>query len=940
MIDKILNSVNDFETCIRDKTLKVCFLHPNSKISKKGWNGFVELEALRDVRNSEYNLGISLVGQEYPGEPVLTCIDIDGDKTHNKDTEKATKEWVYQILKQKLNDLEIPFMAVKSSSGGYHLYLYTRTESTRYESTKGLQYPENRQQAGTTKELEFLTSGLDFSLKDLYGEKMPHSIVEIWCKNRYMVAPGSDIWDQQDNYIGTVELLEDGVQTFKEIGIIDQNLNDVVREAFLENGFKEDTQYEYVNRKHDNYAGSSQYLSEDDINGLGEFLLEYLPKIDGQKHTFCLAFGGFLHKKGINIESIKSIGEFVVKRVPQGFFKNNEAFIDTLCHDTAMNDPTRLETGLPTVEEILEPYCSKELIGKKLHLLTNPIFHKFWPNGRYASQYPEVVINYVQNYMTRNIIQTKINKDGELQETVINNTKVLNNIEKINYIDDISGKEKSNDWERPVQVTFSTQFETIKSPVYQDCEELFAGYRKMRGAHGSYAKGMLEDIYNEFESLNLIDVIESSTRSGIWVSRKHNTFVKYIDSQNGVELVTPELPLKSSLKNGLQLLIKIKDAYPWKGDKFGVLCRMALTMPYSYIIKSYGTLHPSIILYGEAGTLKTSAGQLVTYMNGDFSKTLDTYIISGGELNSEYRFGKIMDTSSFPLIVNEPEQLFQNVRITELIKDAVTGDLIRNPGGKEGKPYYSHRSAVYTMNALPSTIEDAAYLRRFITIFFDRDERGDTNEVMERLEFLNINGVKNERFKELQVIGDYTYYILHKNPNWLTLPLEQLQTKIITSMEQYTDLDLSFMKVSTKEYTFSDRSDQENYTLSLILKLLRSPYLRNKGKYFNNANTVGIVKDMISSLSDYSYIHEIKGEGDYILLDIGLKNLFNEYYGQTHKNITLKGILNYLSDYDIDFDCLKMTPAYVYGTKKQVRGIKMSLNDFIRLLTGKEDINQ
>lgn len=940
MINEILASVEDFEECIQDETLKVCFLHPNSKISKKGWSGFANIEEIQDTFNNNYNLGISLIGQEYPGKPVLTCIDIDGDKDHGEEFELISKKWAYIIITQKLDSLGAKYMSVRSSSGGYHIYIYCRSESLRYSSTKGINYPKNREKGSTNEELTYFLSGNDKLCQDIYGEPLPHSIVEIWCKKRYMVAPGSEIYDDEGNYVGTTTLLEDGVQNFKEIGIIDEPLNDVVREAFLENGFERDTRVQYSQKTYSTDIGTSQYLNDSDIEGIGEFLLEYLPKIHGQKHTFCLAFGGFLYKKGINLESVQKIGDYVVKRVPEGFFKNNEAFIQTLTHDITFNDSARLVTGLPTVEEILEPFCNKEIIGKQLHLLTNPLYHKFWPHGRYAKTYTEIVINYVQNYMIQNTIQPTITKDGELQENVVKNTKVLHNIEKIHYVDDISEKVKMNRWEKPVQIVFSTKFFTEESPVYHNTEALFSGYRQMVGAHGDYAKGILEAVYNEFESLNLIDTVESATRPGIWMSRKTNKLVKYINIDGVVQYVEPKKPSRVQLVEALRLLKKTQETYPWKGEKFGLVCKMALTMPYSYILKSMGTIHPSMILYGEAGTLKTTAGQLITYMNGDFSDTLDGYIISGGELNSEYRFGKKMDESSFPLIVNEPEQLFQNLKIRELIKDAVTGDLIRKPGGNDSRPYYSHRSSVYTMNALPATIEDPAYLRRFITIFFDRDERGDIIEVIKNLDFLNINGVKNARFKEFSVIGDFVYYYLHNNMNLLSLPLDALQLAIIEGIEDFTKENLDFMKVSIADFSYSDRTDQDNYTLSLILKLMREPYLRNKGKYFANADPISVIDSMIDSLSDYSYVHKVKStdEEQFILLDIELKNRFNTFYGMQHKNITLKGIMNYLEDYDIEFDSLSMTPAYVYGTKKQVRGIKMSLNDFVKLLTGKKEI--
>ena len=119
MIENILNSVKDFEERIEDGTIKVCMLRPYSKISIDGWYGFKKLYELKFPENMENNIGISLVGQEVPNEPVLTCIDIDGDKrVLNKiSVEQFSKDWMFEILTSKLDELEIKYMAVKSSSG-------------------------------------------------------------------------------------------------------------------------------------------------------------------------------------------------------------------------------------------------------------------------------------------------------------------------------------------------------------------------------------------------------------------------------------------------------------------------------------------------------------------------------------------------------------------------------------------------------------------------------------------------------------------------------------------------------------------------------------------------------------------------------------------------------------------------------------------------------
>lgn len=308
--------------------------------------------------------------------------------------------------------------------------------------------------------------------------------------------------------------------------------------------------------------------------------------------------------------------------------------------------------------------------------------------------------------------------------------------------------------------------------------------------------------------------------------------------------------------------------------------------------------------------------------------------MSGGELFSEYRFGRAMDNSSFPLVVNETEYLFSTPRIKELIKDSVTGKLIRKPGGNEPQGYYSHRACIYTMNNLPMTTEDPAFLRRFIPLEFDSTERGDEPETIEKFEFLNENGIKNSKFQELKYIGDFVYYILNKNIHWFDFSLEQIQDNIIHELEKYSQMYLGFLKQHSKEFVYMDRQDQQNIKLSILLGILRKPYQYNKNKFFKETSETAIVRQMVNK-NVYSFVNKI--DDDWILIDIGLKHKFNEETLKNGMSITLKGCYSYFQELDLGLSTITLGPARVKGRKKQIRGIRMSVDDFTKILTNKEN---
>lgn len=941
MISKIINSVSDFSDKIADGTIKVCFLHENSKVSKQGWAGFVKPEELYDPENMENNLGISLIGAQFPGDTILTCIDIDGDKReiNGMKVEQFTKDWCFQLIKQKLDEENIKYMAVKSSSGGYHLYLYTLTESLRYESTKGLIYPKNFNNI-ENDDLKMYLSGNLKQFSALIEEDFPKTTVEIWCNKRYMVAPGSDIYDEEGNYIGTTELLLDGVQTFGEISTYKGNLNDLIREAFLDNDFTEDQKIKYTTTTmlDINNKSFSPDLDNFSIKIIGDLILDSYPKIDGQKHSATLALGGYLHNKNISYNSALKIGDYVVQKAPDNLFKNKQAFIETLTHDIKENDESRKQTGLGTFEEILSPYYNKERIGKKLHLATNPTFHKFWPDGRYSKRYNEIIINHEQNYITKNIIQTSISKEGEIIENKIQNHKIKHSIEEIILYNDISNAEKNiSDWEKPVQICFKTNGEMQKSEIYPNPNELFQKYRRLKGAYTDHAKSIIEEIYREYEDLGFIREINSSTKAGIWYDEEQHKIFKFIKKNNEIQEIKPVKPTKEELKNGFVLLKRINEVLPWNPGKFGYLIKTGLTMPYADILKYYyGQHHKSIILYGEGGTLKSTISELILSFSIDPFIYRDFNIVSGGELNSEFRFGRIMDISSYPLIVNEAEYLFNNIKIRELIKDSVTGKLLRKPGGSNSQNYYSHRSSIYTMNEFPLNIENTAFLRRFIPIEFEQTEFCDTPEVKEKLSFLNKNGIKNYKFKELSVIGDYVFDILSENLHWFDFSIEEIQAKIIESIENYIDEDLSFLKQDVNTFISTDSYDRENVRLSMVLEILRRPFIQNKHKFVTERNPINIVKELICGTNSYPYINMV-GEED-IIIDSGFKRKFQETYYKTDMSITVKATYNLLQDLDLNLKSMSYGVARPKGRKKQVRGIRMTLEDFVKVLTNKEEV--
>ena len=932
-----LNEISDLDDCIKKNLIHVCMLRPGTKISYGGWKKYASYNDIYNLEYAENNLGISLPGIEYSGEKILTCIDIDGDKEENRPENflQISKDWFFKILSNKLDEKSINYMACRSSSGGYHIYLYALQEEAPHIALANMQYPQTTSDLCYDEEMEMFLSAHRNELLEILGESIPKTAVEFWCKKRYIVAPGSEIYDD-GKLVGVTTLLPNGVHRFQDIDTCDISINTLIREAFIDAGFIEQQKSIQFNPQAGDVALSSQ-LQTENIELIGDFLLKYLPKLHGQKHTFCLALGGFFFRKKLSIESIEAIGQYVIDKTPPNFFKNDKLFIETLTHDTREKDEQRITTGLNTVEEMLEPFANKRKVGKQLHLLTNPVYHKFWPDGTISKEYDEVHMDFAQKYMSISQLQTSFQKDGEISITNKSSTRVLQCIDGFEYIDDISEREPNSPWEKSIQLFFSTE-DNSYSYVYKDVEEMIQKYRSLPGCHSNQSRKIIERVFREFDTLNLIKNKEGATRAGIWFSRETNKLRKFVNESGKIVEKKPYLPTKFQLRDSINLLHDIYEAYPWKDDKFGVIVKMGLTMPYAYVMaEQYNKFHPSLILHGEAGTLKTSGGELITYFNGDFSKNEEDYITGGGELETAFRFGRIMDKSSYPLIVNEAEHLFANGTIRELIKDSSAGKKIREPGGNFPRVYYSCRPSFYTMNNLPEVAQDPAFLRRFITLEFTQDERGDKREVVDALSFLNTNGIINYRFRELSVIGDYVFWLLNQNMDWFMLELGDIQDNIVAAIEQYTEYKLDFLHNDIQDSLYLDRSDQEDSMLTMILNQLRFPYQNNKGFLLNNGgNESERIRALITNSPHYNYV-DFTAKGD-ILINAEFTRQFNQYHARDRKSLSLKNLAAYLTNLDLGLGTIEYTKTRVKGRKNQVRGVKVQFMDFCKIVTNNANV--
>lgn len=914
--------------------INVCMVKKYSKVPVKDYKQIIDPDDIDDILDSDNELGISLLGTEMDGQKRLVCIDVDGDKSDytNATTVQFSKDWFYQIITEKLNSLNIDHLDVQSTSGGYHIYVYCLEHCIPHKSTAALQYPTSLEAAISGSEAigMFLSSQIHQEMLDTFlNKKAPQGIVELWSKGRMIMAPGSQVLYEGETEPKQSKVISTKVRKFADISVVEDDLNKIIRDAFLDAGFIENEAYQKASFNKN--VGMSGELSDRSIEFIGNLILKYFPLISGQKHECTLALGGFLAGRKISAESIQKIGEYVLKNKETNLFKNDDAFIDTLLHDTLEDQEDKLTTGLNTLESILEPYCPRGLIAKQLYLMTNPRSHTFWPNGCNTTRYEEVIIDFIRHTTSSSVIFRSL-KNGEYTKQVESSYYINNCIHAINFVRDLSSHKTFAEYANtPIRIYYKVQNHTeLYDYMFENLDDLSNNYRKLMGiGDTAKVKKVIRQTFNEFYLLGLIGAEDFSTIPGIFLSADKQRLVKILP-ENGVltECEHKEVD-RDQLADALNLLSRINNAFPWEDGKFGFIMRYTLTLPYANILKMhFDKDHKFLILYGTSGTLKSTATEIMFHINLDDRFSADC-LSTASAGDSEFRLGYDLNASSYPIFYDEGEVFFRTEKLRNILKNAFSDRLLRNPG-KQEKEYYANRIAVFTMNNLPPEVEESALLRRMNTVELSPQEFVEVEEIDTRLAFLNDGGILNSRLKELNVIGEAVFNILNDNIDWFNNTIMTIQELIINELEKQSGVNLDFFRVDASGFIFDDRNTEESGVLSRILSLLREPYLRHCNKYLQNADPVAMIKQMLVSVPEYSFIHLTARDG--VLIDATFKDLFNAKYSKENYTITLKSCYEYLADLDLDLGYIQYGPSRVKGRKKLITGIRMTLIDLCKII--------
>ena len=292
----------------------------------------------------------------------IGCIDIDGYKTDpdkpDLELKAKTQKLIYEVLKDIPNTLQ-----VKTQSGGYHIYIFTRkTQPNTSITSKSLYYPQ------------------DFPITELQGKNLLDSI-EIFTNQdkKQTVLPGSKTKLKANGYKIREYTVISEVNKFSDIDIVD-DLNQLVIDTLVSKGYTYKPSNEPETSKPKTYKGKRSQnhklkeLSQDEIDEVIQTLIPVF-KIPGMaKHKADLYLGGYFSYH-ITKDSSSKIADGVIKEIGN-IFKDTDHFKRTLINNYSKEDA---KAGLPKLSNHILSYDKTFNISKftdKLNSICYPDYKK------------------------------------------------------------------------------------------------------------------------------------------------------------------------------------------------------------------------------------------------------------------------------------------------------------------------------------------------------------------------------------------------------------------------------------------------------------------------------------------------------------------------------------------------------------------------------------
>lgn len=301
--------------------------------------------------------------------------------------------------------------------------------------------------------------------------------------------------------------------------------------------------------------------------------------------------------------------------------------------------------------------------------------------------------------------------------------------------------------------------------------------------------------------------------------------------------ITPSMydmttPTQEETREALEILESFAEAFSNdkverdQRDKIASTIKLALTLPFNYVRKKIGyseVIKPPLA-YGKTGSGKTTINLLPAYIYG---QNIDDYEKAGSNVMTPARFAEVMGLTTFPTMIDEAGNIFDNKELMEVNKTGLRREYVRNKLTKDGRkiPEPAYSTFIYLANYPPIKDSNDGTVRRYhIHHYEELEYKGEQEESVKSF---------NKRFKprdpespllKLEVLGRFAAaYILH-DKRILGRDMMEAGQEIINEM--YGFINQEPPEWITWEATTENIEDFGAHENEVILSFIRAEAMR------------------------------------------------------------------------------------------------------------------
>ena len=383
--------------------------------------------------------------------------------------------------------------------------------------------------------------------------------------------------------------------------------------------------------------------------------------------------------------------------------------------------------------------------------------------------------------------------------------------------------------------------------------------------------GSLDEIVGDLKSRGLfqqnnkaMDVVTNAIKD-LQINRQYQT--QNISPYPGFFILNDKLvatekynkPNKGQLADALNVLNEFGDHYGEFGPKLGYILHWMAIAPYSFVVKQKGLANKlnNLLLYGTTRTGKSTIAKLSCFI---WARDMNQHLYSGSHVHSTYQYAKAISQSTFPITVDEGEEIFNRPELASLLKTAthaLSGRTRYNSVSKKDEEFMALSPSIITSNY--SKPNDGAVGARIDLLKYTKSEirsKDERNEFTNRFQ----PEVQNGPLKDLQYIGNYITTKITENPELLNEDWLELSKKLWQEMYRFADIEMPTWMTNFEypESVEESIEDEINYYESNIKALILRNAKVNEydgGKVYHISNNDKIIDVVRMAREPWIYHH-------------------------------------------------------------------------------------